>query len=149
MGFNSGLKGLNWQCAVTLRLLTRRNQISSFRKVDNSMQLGGSGSSVRSLVQSTAGRRAVQIGRKGLYCSCKPVFCSHVTLTGYPLHSIVSPLLLLPRVTACNVILIALYQGFPPQGLRMCGTIHPLLHMPSWCAQGLCLTLYVCIRAVY
>jgi hypothetical protein len=28
-------------------------------------------------------------------CSCKPVFCSHVKLTGYPLHSLVSPSLLL------------------------------------------------------
>ena len=31
-----------------------------------------------------------------LYCSCKPVFCSHVTLTGYPLHSLGSPSLLHP-----------------------------------------------------
>jgi hypothetical protein len=38
-------------------------------------------------VQSTAARRAVNISLQGLYCSCKPVFCSHVTLTGYPLHS--------------------------------------------------------------
>jgi hypothetical protein len=37
-----------------------------------------------------------------LYCSCKPVFCSHVTLTGYPLHSPVSPSLLLPCVTVCH-----------------------------------------------
>jgi hypothetical protein len=42
-------------------------------------------------VQSTIGRRAVRISLQGLYCSCKPVFCSHVTLTGYPLHSLVSP----------------------------------------------------------
>ena len=28
---------------------------------------------------------------RGLYCSCKSVFCSHVTLTGYQLHSLVSP----------------------------------------------------------
>ena len=38
-------------------------------------------------VQSTTGRRAAHISLQGLYCSCKPVFCSHVTLTGYPLHS--------------------------------------------------------------
>jgi hypothetical protein len=47
-------------------------------------------------VQSTTGRRAVHIILQGLYCSCKPVFYSHVTLTGYPLHSLVSPSLLLP-----------------------------------------------------
>jgi hypothetical protein len=34
-------------------------------------------------VQSTADRRAVHISLQGLYCSCKPVFYSHVTLTGY------------------------------------------------------------------
>jgi hypothetical protein len=42
-------------------------------------------------VQSTTGRRAVHISLQGLYCSCNPVFCSHVTLTGYPLHSLFSP----------------------------------------------------------
>jgi len=82
-------------------------------------------------VQSTAGSRAVHISLQGLYCSCKPVFYSHVTITGYPLHSCVSPSLLLPHVTACHVILIGLYQGLIPQGLRICGAIHPLLHMPS------------------
>ena len=30
-------------------------------------------------VRSTTGRRAVHISLQGLYCSCKPVFCSHVT----------------------------------------------------------------------
>jgi hypothetical protein len=34
-------------------------------------------------VQSTSGRRAVHISLQDLYYSCKPVFCSHVTLTGY------------------------------------------------------------------
>jgi hypothetical protein len=33
-------------------------------------------------VQPTTGRRAVHISLRGLYCSCKPVFCSHVTLHG-------------------------------------------------------------------
>jgi hypothetical protein len=42
--------------------------------------------SVGTSVQSTTGRRAVHISPQGLYCSCKPVFCGHVTLTGYPLH---------------------------------------------------------------
>ena len=55
-------------------------------------------------VQSTTGRRAVHISLQCLYCSCKPVFCSHVTLTGYPLHSLVSHSLILPCVTVCHHI---------------------------------------------
>ena len=42
-------------------------------------------------VQSTIGSLGLRISLQGLYCSCKPVFCSHVTLAGYPLHSLVSP----------------------------------------------------------
>ena len=60
-------------------------------------------------VHSTTGRRAVHISLQGLHCSCKPVFCSHVTLTGYPLHSLVSPSLLLPCVTVCHHISTGLY----------------------------------------
>jgi hypothetical protein len=60
-------------------------------------------------VQSTIGRRAVYISLQDLYCSCKPVFCSHVTLTGYPLHSLVSPSLLLRCVTVCHHISNAVY----------------------------------------
>jgi hypothetical protein len=60
-------------------------------------------------VQWTAVRRAVRISLQGLYCSCKPVFCSHVTLTGYPLHSLVSPSLLLLCVTVCHHISTGLY----------------------------------------
>jgi len=55
-------------------------------------------------VQSTTGRRAVHIRLQDLYCSCKPVFCSHVMLTGYPLHSLISSSLLLPCVTVCHHI---------------------------------------------
>jgi hypothetical protein len=77
-------------CAETrLRLSTKRT--SPFK-------------SAGALVQSATGRRAVRISLQGLYCSCKPVFCSHVTLTGYPLHSFVSPSLLLPCVTVCHHI---------------------------------------------
>jgi hypothetical protein len=64
-------------------------------------------------VQSTTGRRAVHISLQGLYCSCKPVFCSHVTHTGYPLHSLVSPSLLHPCVTVCHQISTGLYSIFP------------------------------------
>jgi len=53
-------------------------------------------------VQSTTGRRAVHISLQGLYCSCKPVFCSHMRLTGYPLHSLVS-LHFSTRVSLCAI----------------------------------------------
>jgi hypothetical protein len=55
-------------------------------------------------VQSTTGRRAVHISLQGLYCSWKPVFCSHMTLIGYPLHSLVASSLLHPCVTVCHHI---------------------------------------------
>jgi hypothetical protein len=61
-------------------------------------------------VQSITGNRAVRISLQGLYCSCRPVFCSHVTLTGYPLHSIVSPSPL-PCVTLCYHISGGLWQS--------------------------------------
>ena len=72
------------------------------QKPDFTLRWGGG-------VQSTTGGRAVHISLQGLYCSCKPVFCSHVTLTGYPLHSLVSPSLLLPCVTVCHHISNAVY----------------------------------------
>jgi len=59
-------------------------------------------------VQSTT--EAVHISLQSLYCSCKPVFCSHVTLTGYTLHSLVSPSLLHPCVTVCHHISTGLYH---------------------------------------
>jgi hypothetical protein len=52
----------------------------------------------------------VHISLQGLYCSCEPVFCSHVTLTGYPLHYLFSPSLPLPCVTVCHQISNAVYQ---------------------------------------
>ena len=73
-------------------------------------------------VQSTTGRRAVHISLQGLYCSCKPLFCSHVTLTGYPLHSLVSPSLLLPCLTMCHHISTGLYLCYPS--------------VPSWHVMG-------------
>jgi hypothetical protein len=60
-------------------------------------------------VQSTTGRRAVHIRLQGLYCPCKPVFCSHVTRTGYALHSLISPSLL-PFVSVCHHISKAVYH---------------------------------------
>jgi len=74
-------------------------------------------------VQSTTGRRAVHISLQGLYCSCKPVFCSHVTLTGYPLHSLVSPSLLLPCVTVCHHISTGLYNKFCVC-IKACTAVH-------------------------
>ena len=83
---------------------TRRNQILSFGETDESISIGGGS------VNLTTGRRAVHISLQGLYCSCKPVFCIHVTLTGSPLHSLVSPSLL-PCVTVCHHISTGLYHN--------------------------------------
>jgi len=80
-------------------------------------------------VQSTTGRRAVQ----GLYCSCKPVFCSHMTLTGYPHHSLVSPSLLLPCVTVCHYISTGLYQIID----KVTILINTVLYFPSKFANWL------------
>jgi len=71
-------------------------------------------------VQSTTGRRAVHISLQGLYCSCKPVSCSHVTLTGYPLHSLVSPSLPLPYVTVCHHISTGLYILYTASRTKNC-----------------------------
>jgi hypothetical protein len=60
--------------------------------------------------QSTTGKRTVHISLQGLYCTCKPVFCSHVTLTGYPLHSLVSPSHPLPCVTVYHHISTGFYM---------------------------------------
>jgi hypothetical protein len=53
-------------------------------------------------VQSTTGRRAVHISLQSMYCSYKPVFCSHVTLTGYKLHSLF-PLHFSARASPCAI----------------------------------------------
>jgi hypothetical protein len=66
--------------------------------------------SVGTSVQSITGRRAVRTSLKELHCSCKPVFCSHVTLTGYQPHSLFSPSFLLPCDTVCHHISKAVYQ---------------------------------------
>jgi len=81
-------------------------------------------------VQSTTGRRAVHISLQGLYCSCEPVFWCHVTLTGYPLHSLVSPSLLLPCVTVCHHISTGLYriQFSSTNLLSFHGTFHSHLN---------------------
>jgi hypothetical protein len=70
-------------------------------------------------VLSPTGRRAVHVSLQGLYCSCKPVFCNHVTLTGYPLHSLVSPSLILPCFTVCNHISTWLYLFIKIQGVAI------------------------------
>jgi len=91
-------------------------------------------------VQSTTGSRAVHISLQGLYCSCKPVFCSHVTLTGYPLHSLVSPSLLLSCVTVCHHISNAVYHHQPdlPTAQRECSECQTAIrndcsHIPLAC----------------
>ena len=104
--------------------------------------------SAGSSVQSTTGRRALHIGLQSLYCSCKPVFCSHVMLTGYPLHSLVSPSLL-PCVTVCHHISTGLYHCVtthtkvykrqsnvmepPSQAAATCCAVVRFLVEDNWC----------------
>jgi hypothetical protein len=97
-----GLKCNGTRAETSFRLSTKRT--SPFKSAGAS-------------VQSTTGRGAVHISLQGLYCTCKPVFCSHVTLSGYPLHSLVSPSLLLPCVTVCHHISNAVYR--PSKDVRM------------------------------
>jgi hypothetical protein len=85
--------------------------------------------SAEASVQSTTGRRAVHISLQGLYCSCKPVFCCHVTLTGYPLHSLVFPSLSQPCFTVCHHISTGLYRWI---GHLKLFTYHHLPHK-SFC----------------
>ena len=89
-------------------------------------------------VQSTTGRRAVHISLQGLYCSCKPVFCSHVTLTGYPLHSLVFPSLLLPCVTVCHHISNAVYSSIFLSAHSGNFWIPPPLYIPFLLFSAIC-----------
>jgi hypothetical protein len=94
-------------------------------------------------VQSTTGRRAVRISLQGLYCSCKPVFCSHVTLTGYPLHSLIRPSLLHPCATVCHHISTGLYN-FASGRVRI---VAKSANNPSNPSVRLTIRLSACIRA--
>jgi len=89
-------------------------------------------------VQSTTESQAVRISLQGLYCSCKPVFCSHVTLTGYPLHSLVSPSLLLPASPCAITFQLDFNAGYTMFRGSVNGTGYPLhspvspsLHLPA------------------
>ena len=64
-----------------------------------------------------------------LHCLCKPVFCSHVTLTGYPLHSLFSPSLLLPCITVCHHNSTGLYQSTEHELLCISSNILQLHYM--------------------
>jgi len=99
----------------------RRNKISSFGETDVSIWIGGAS------VPSTTSRGAVHISLQGLYCSCKPLFYCHVTFTGYPLHSLVSPSLLLPCVTVCHHISTGLYYC----------TVFPIFLSSIWRMQNM------------
>jgi len=52
-------------------------------------------------VQSATCRRAVHISLQGVYCSCKPVFCSHVTLVTPSI--LLSPLHFSSRASPCAI----------------------------------------------
>jgi hypothetical protein len=92
--------------------------------------------SARASVQSSTGSRGVRISLQGLYCSCKPVLCSHVTLTGYPLHSLVSPSRLLPCVTVCHHITTGLYHHTI---VHVTTSLHTVILQLSWTATKVAL----------
>jgi hypothetical protein len=108
------------------RLLAKRT--SPFK-----LTVGGAGRSV----QSTPGRRAVHISLQGLYCSCKPV----LTLTGYGLHSLVSPSLLLPCVIACHYISNAVYHFEHTDWCEM-----PFFERCSSAIRGTKFCTFVCVN---
>ena len=65
----------------------------------------------------------MHVSLQGFYCSCKPEFCSHVNLTGYPLHSLVSPSLPHPCVTVCYHISTGLYFTEGPAHIEFCANL--------------------------
>jgi len=104
---------IEWNCRLRLKCDGTSAKTRFVFRRNGRVHLNRRGASV----QSTTGRRAVHISLQGLYCSCKPVFCSHVTLTGYPLHSLVSPSLL-HCVTVCHHISTGLY--YSPDAFMAC-----------------------------
>jgi len=98
------LKVVQWEVATSLqraqrgRLRLKCDSTRAETRLCLSTKRASPFKSAGASVQSTTGRRAVRISLQSLHSSCEPVFCSHVTLTGYPLRSLVSPSLLLPCV---------------------------------------------------
>jgi hypothetical protein len=93
-------------------------------------------------VQLTTGRRAVHISLQGLYGSCKPVFCSHVTLTGYPLHSLVFPSLPLSCITVCHHISTGLYLLMTKHDCCQPDGVYSLKLLPPFCHIIHCFLTY-------
>jgi hypothetical protein len=60
--------------------------------------------------QSTTGSQDVLVSWSHLYCAGQPMLCVIAKHAGYPPNSPVAPLIPLPRVAVCIVILIMLYQ---------------------------------------
>ena len=56
------------------------------------------------------------------------MFCSHVTLSGYPLHSLVSPSLHHPCVTVCHHISNAVYSVASRLAEQTAGNSYSLQH---------------------
>ena len=82
---------------------TRRNQIRSSSETDESIYIGGGVSSVEYWLSSSAGRgRTIVVTLDGL-------FRVRLKTAGYPLHSPLSPSLLLPCVTVCHQFPFPLY----------------------------------------
>ena len=113
---------------------TRRNQIRSSSKTDESNYIGGGVSSVEYWLSCSAGRgRTIVVTPDGL-------FRAKLKTAGYPLHSPLSPSLLLPCVTVCHQIPFPLYKNgrwYAPDHMcsrRYSPDIH--VHMVTWVEHG-------------
>ena len=82
---------------------TRRNQIRSSSEMDESIYIGGGVSSVEYWLSWSAGRR------RTIVVTLDGLFRVKLKTAGYPLHSPLSPSLLLPCVAVCHQIPFPLY----------------------------------------
>jgi hypothetical protein len=127
------MRGSHCDGIVCVRLLMKCDGTCAETRFLLSAQRTSPFKSVGESVQSTTGRRAVHISLQGLYCSCNSVFCSPVTLTGYPLYSLVSPSLLLPCLTVCHHISTGRYDKL----LFLIATFDHILCFVAPCKAGI------------
>jgi len=83
----------------------RRNQIRSSSETDKSIYIGGGVSSVEYWLSWSAGRR------RTIVVTLDGLFRVKLKTAGYPLHSPLSPSLLLPCVAVCHQIPFPLYPS--------------------------------------
>jgi len=94
---------------------TRRNQILSSSETDESIYIGGDLSSVEYWLSWSAGRR------RTIVVTLDGLFRVKLKTAGYPLHSPLSPSLLLPCVAVCHQFPFPLYRSLK----AYCSTLFP------------------------